>query len=221
MTSQMFIIVVIACVIAVVGVLLRRKFADVQTESREHSALEQSDQHDPLDMNIPLLSAVEQNCLQTLQQVAGAEYYVRNKLTLGEICPSAKKPMQLVDFCLFCKKDSSLSCVVQLQSPSGDHENGIVNTLEKAGVALYQLPRKSSYSILKMRETLQMHLKKPMPSSDEMISTISMQSFRPCPECQSQMNIKRSTSGSYKGALFWVCSAYPQCAGVELYTDQK
>lgn len=216
MPSQMFIFVVIVLFVAIAAILLKRLFADGQTDP-----LQSADQHDSPDLEAPQLSAVEQSCLQTLQQVAGSEYYVRNKLSLGEICPSAKNPEQLVDFSLFCKKETTVSCVVMLQSPSADHESSLAFSLENAGIALYQLPRKSSYSILKMRETLQRHLKKPMPSSDEMISTISMQSFRSCPQCQSQMNIKRSTSGSYKGALFWVCSGYPNCAGVELYTDKR
>ena len=215
MPAQMLIVVVIVCVIAIAFVLLKRLFVGVQTDPWQNP-----DKHDSLDVEIPQLSVVEQSCLQTLQQVAGSEYYIRNKLSLGEICPSAKDPMQLVDFSLFCKKESRVSCVVQLQSPLANHESGMEEAFQQTGIVLYQLPRRSNYSIVNMRETLQLHLKKPMPSSDEMISTISMQSFRPCPQCQSQMNIKRSTSGSYKGALFWVCSAYPDCAGVELYTDK-
>ncbi len=216
MPDQVLIIVVIASVIAIAFVLFKRLFVDVKRAPLQHPG-----QHDALDVEMPQLSAVEQRCLQTLQQVAGSEYYIRNKLTLGELCPSAKNPMQLVDFSLFCKKDHTVVCVLQLQSPSASHESSMAEALQQAGIALYQLPRKSNYSILNMRETLHLHLKTPVPSADEMISTISMQSFRPCPQCQSQMNIKRSKSGAYKGALFWVCSAYPDCDGVELYTDKS
>jgi len=214
MQNQILIIVIVVLVMAVVLVVLKRFLGDAKAERSEHV-------DDTFDVETPQLSAVEQNCLQTLQQVAGAEYYIRHKLTLNEVCPSAKLPQQFVDFSLFCKKDGMARCVVQLQSPTNNLENSMAEALEQAGIVLYPLPRKSSYSILKMRETLQEQLKKPMPSADEMISTISMETFRPCPQCQSQMHLKRSRSGSYKGALFWVCAAYPNCAGVELYTDKS
>ncbi|MDQ6999087.1 MAG: DUF2726 domain-containing protein [Mariprofundus sp.] len=217
MHNQIFIIVMIVLLITVAFVVFKRLLGDVDAGQSEHV-----DQRTALDLEAPQLSTVEQCCLQTLQQVAGTEYYIRHKLTLGEICPSAKSSQQLVDFSLYGKKDSNVHCVVQLQNPATHHEaDALAETLEQAGIALYLLPRKSSYSILKMRETLQEHLKKPIPSSNEMISTISMQSFRSCPQCQSQMKLKRSTSGSYKGALFWVCAAYPDCDGVELYTDKR
>ncbi|PJA31818.1 MAG: hypothetical protein CO187_07325 [Zetaproteobacteria bacterium CG_4_9_14_3_um_filter_53_7] len=171
------------------------------------------------------LSVVEQCCLQTLQQVAGAEFNIRNKVLLSELLNGStlagqqKELLQRLDFVLFSKKFNKPTCAVQLQSLSGNDESRMTELLEQAGVRLYRLPRKSSYSMSAMQKLLQPHLEKPTPSPDEMIATISMTAFRQCKKCHAQMELKRASGGAHKGMLFWVCKGYPQCPGVELYTE--
>jgi len=167
------------------------------------------------------LSIVEQCCLQTLQQVAGAEFDVRNKVALSKLSNSdAGSNHQTLDFVLFSKKSGKPTCVIQLKSPSGDDESTMEQALEQANIALYQLPRRSSYSITDMRDLLHAHIKTPPPSPDEMLATLSMRAFRLCNKCQSQMALKRAKNGPHKGMLFWVCEGYPDvCSGVELYSE--
>jgi len=171
------------------------------------------------------LSVVEQCCLQTLQQVAGAEFNIRSKVLLGDLINANSSggqqvaPQQTLDFVLFSKKSNKPTCVVQLQSLSGNDESPMTRLLELSAITLYRLPRKSSYSISAMQKLLQPHLEKPTPSPDEMIATISMTAFRQCKHCHAPMELKRASGGAHKGMLFWVCKAYPECPGVELYSE--
>lgn len=166
------------------------------------------------------LSVVEQCCLQTLQQVAGEEYHIRSKVALCVVASSHKKDsQQLLDFVLFSKKSSKAACVIQLQSVAQRDESGVEQALLKAGIRLYQLPRKSSYSISSIRLLLDSYLEKPAATPDEMIATISTKAFRQCKKCKSPMALKRASAGPHTGMLFWVCPGYPECASVELYTE--
>lgn len=166
------------------------------------------------------LSVVEQCCLQTLQQVAGSEFNVRSKIKLREIAASqGQTATQLLDFVLFSKSDNKPECVLQLQSPSMHDENEMELSLKRAEIPLYRLPRKSSYSPMKMRQRLKQHIETEPPSPDEMIATISMKAFRLCDRCQSPMDLKRASAGPHKGMLFWVCQKHPHCQNVILYTE--
>ncbi|NWF37713.1 DUF2726 domain-containing protein [Mariprofundus sp. NF] len=166
------------------------------------------------------LSVVEQCCLQTLQQVAGEEYHIRSKVALCAVATSHKKDSQkLLDFVLFSKESSKAACVIQLQSVTQRDESSAEQALLKAGIRLYRLPRKSSYSISSIRQLLDSYLEKPVATPDEMIATISTKAFRQCKKCKSPMVLKRASAGPHTGMLFWVCAEYPECASVELYTE--
>jgi len=163
---------------------------------------------------------VEQCCLQTLQQVAGEEYHIRSKVALCVVASSHKKDaQQQLDFVLFSKKTSKATCVIQLQSVIKQDESAVDTALAKAGIRLYRLPRKSSYSISSIRQLLDSYLEKPAATPDEMIATISTKAFRQCKKCKSLMELKRASAGPHTGMLFWVCAEYPECASVELYTE--
>lgn len=167
------------------------------------------------------LSVVEQCCLQTLQQVAGQEHHIRTKVSPAALSAPADLSRQLVDFVLFSKRGGGPACAIQLKSGKGQDEQEVENTLAKLNIPVYHLPRKSSYSIIEMRELLAAHLEMPPPSPDEMLATVSMQAFRLCSKCDAKMNLKRASSGPHKGMLFWVCTNYPDnCSGVEIYTEQ-
>ncbi|ATX81208.1 Protein of unknown function (DUF2726) [Mariprofundus ferrinatatus] len=167
------------------------------------------------------LSIVEQCCLQTLQQVAGREYNIRNKVSPTALAlDGAEHIRQRLDFVLFGKKSGKPACVVQLKSATNHDETVLDKALADAELPLYRLPRKSSYSFLEISELLAPHLETPSPSPDEMLATISMQAFHVCSKCQSPMSLKRASSGPHKGVLFWVCPGYPgNCSGVELYNE--
>ena len=216
MPDQLLFIVIVTCVVALGLFFYQWNRNSAQSEERDDSHV-----CDAFEIEAPQLSAMEESCLQTLQVVAGAEYFIRKKTTLGEIFPLTEDPQLIVEFTLFRKTDNRAVCVVQLQLQSDNIERKIEESLAHEGVALYRLPRKSSYSILKMRDTLQSHMRQPVPSPEEMIATISMQTFRPCPKCETQMNLRRIKSGPHKGVLFWVCGDSPICEGIELYTDKE
>jgi len=174
---------------------------------------------------VPQLSVVEQCCLQTLQQVAGGEYNIRNKVLLADLVDSSASnrhqpdPQRVLDFVLFNKRNLKPVCVVQLHSPTEMDDRQMEQALEQAGLSLYRLARNSSYSTSDIQELLDIHLEKPVPTPDEMVATISMTAFRQCNKCHNPMALKRASGGPHKGMLFWVCKDYPECSGVELYSE--
>jgi len=215
MPDQTIIIAAIAITLAVVVAVVLIKVL------RKNKGDESSQPIQPM-MQTPSgqLSVVEQCCLQTLQQVAGEEYNIRSKVALCVIAESHKKDaQQLLDFVLFSKKTSKATCVIQLQSVLKHDESAVNAALSRAGISLYRLPRKSSYSISSIRELLESYMEKPVATPDEMIATISTKAFRQCKKCKSPMELKRASGGPHTGMLFWVCIDYPECASVELYTE--
>ncbi len=176
---------------------------------------------------VPQLSIVEQCCLQTLQQVAGSEYNIRNKIMFAEFADSnasnkhQSDPQLVLDFVLFNKRNLKPACVVQLHSPTDIDDSPIEQVLEQAGISLYRLARKSSYSTADIQQLLSSHLERPVPTPDEMVATISMTAFLQCKKCHAQMELKRASGGPHKGMLFWVCKDYPECSGVELYSENR
>ncbi len=52
------------------------------------------------------------------------------------------------------------------------------------------------------------------PSSVQEESASSVPKKRRCPECGSDMVLRKARKGAHAGQLFWGCSRYPQCRGI-------
>jgi len=172
------------------------------------------------------LNEVEIACLKTLTQVAGHEFNIKTHIPLSTIIsPTMMSHLadtdvdSHVDFVLFHPQQGTAIAAIQLRNPSAEHHDKQYDLLKQSGIRVFELRRKTSYSIINMRNTLNPLLQKELPTPDEMIATISMQAFKTCSRCESPMTIKRARSGKHKGTLFWVCNRYPDCRFVALYTE--
>lgn len=198
------------------------------TDTTPQTPSPQTDQDDRAEQNIRL-NSTEKSCLETINSVADREFLIKTKLPLSELVTDnmlsqadaavLQRLTIRADFTLFDKIGDRPTCVIQLQSVSCDHIDKFKRLLAIAGIILLQLPRKSSYSILEMRQTLQPFLKLPPPTPNEMVSTIAMEAMHFCKHCQSRMFLKRAKNGQHQGMLLWVCEQYPGCSGIELFIE--
>ncbi|MFQ5518966.1 MAG: hypothetical protein ACE5E3_03085 [Mariprofundus sp.] len=179
------------------------------------------------------LNEIELACQDTLNAVAGNACDIRPKLILAEVLPKNIAAEQsdierpdieqavlnsVVDFVLFKQGDQAPFCAIQIQNPANIHQEKQRELLTSSDLPVFQLRRKTSYPIIKIQRLVQPWLSAPSVSPDDMVATISMQAFRECKSCNARMHVQRATAGPHKGMLFWVCSKYPQCRSVELYT---
>jgi len=172
------------------------------------------------------LNEVEQACFQRLDEVAGKEFNISSKMPLAELLADRAtdreikkfQSQQAIDFVLFRLNEKTASCAIQLQNPANSFLSSQRKVLEKAGVRVIQLPRKTSYSTVDIRKILLPFLKTPPPSPNEMTATITMEAYQVCKRCKSPMKLKKAKSGKHKGTLFWRCDKYPECRHVELFT---
>ena len=174
------------------------------------------------------LNEVEQACLRTLQSVVGETLQVRCKQPVAALISKqlqprlqslADKQLQHIDFVLVQPQRETAMCAIQLRQPGPEQHQQLFELLNKSGVRVFELRRKSRYSVSALRQLLQPVLQHTPPSPDELAATISMQAFRLCRQCESRMLLKRARSGKHHGTLFWVCSKYPDCRFVELYKE--
>jgi hypothetical protein len=177
-----------------------------------------------------LLTPPELACFNTLHMVAGKEYHVMAKVSLSDIAVVkqgvdktlmervAKKGLRDVDFILCSKDNLAVVCAIELGEASGHRDFTLGDFLHELGILYFRLPVKTSYSMPEIRGMLEPILKERPPTPDEMVATVSMEAFRACKTCKSRMVLKRAKSGKYKGVLFWVCSRYPECKTIELFT---
>jgi len=166
------------------------------------------------------LNEMEQACLDTLQTVVAGDYRIISKAPIAELAAGNGKQANLtVDFALFDDVRQQTTAALWLQQPGSKLQEQQQISVEQAGIPVFRLQRKTSYSILEMRQLLAPLLKKPLPTPDEMVATISMEALYLCQRCQSRMHIKRASSGTQKGTLFWVCEKYPDCRHIEPYAD--
>ncbi len=178
----------------------------------------------------PLLSEPELACFNMLHEVAGKEYHVMAKVSLSDIAivkrgvdrqllERVAREHHHVDFILCAKDSMAVSCAIEIRDAAAESDDiGPADLLEQAGVPVFRLPRKTSYSLKEIRDLLAPFLKEKPPTPDEMVATISMEAYRTCAKCNTRMALKRAKSGKYKGTLFWVCGRYPECRGIELFT---
>ena len=161
-----------------------------------------------------LLTPPELACFNTLHMVAGKEYHVMAKVSLSDIAVVkqgvdkalmervSKKGLRDVDFILCSKDTLSVACAIELGESSGHRDFTLGDFLHELGIPYFLEP----------------FMKERAPTPDEMVATVSMEAFRSCKTCKSRMVLKRAKSGKYKGVLFWVCSRYPECKTIELFT---
>jgi len=177
-----------------------------------------------------LLTPPELACFNTLHTVAGKEYHVMAKVSLSDIAVvkqgtqksllerAAKKGLRDVDFILCSKNSLAVACAIELGEASRHGDMTLGDFLHELGIPYFRLPIKTSYSVPEIRGMLEPFLKEKPPTPDEMVATVSMEAYRACKQCKSRMALKRAKSGKYKGMLFWVCSRYPECKSIELFT---
>ncbi len=180
-----------------------------------------------------LLTEPELACFNTLDSVAGKDYYVMAKVSLSDIAVvkkgvdqtrlkrAAKQGKSHIDFILCDRVTLAVVCAIQLEdvgaASASQKDTRSADLLQEVGVMVFHLPVKTSYSMPEIQQMLTPYLKGQSPSPDEMVATVSMEAFRSCKNCQSRMVLKRAKSGKYKGVLFWVCGRYPKCKTFELF----
>ncbi|MES0371457.1 MAG: DUF2726 domain-containing protein [Mariprofundaceae bacterium] len=180
-----------------------------------------------------LLTEPELACFNTLDSVAGKDYYIMAKVSLSDIAivkkgvdqarlkKMAKQGKSHIDFILCDRVTLAVVCAIELEdasTASGSHKDTrSADLLQDVGVMVFHLPVKTSYSMPEIQQMLTPYLKGQSPSPDEMVATVSMEAFRSCKKCNERMVLKRAKSGKYKGVLFWVCSRYPKCKTFELF----
>lgn len=175
-----------------------------------------------------LLTEPELACFNTLDSVAGKDYYIMAKVSLSDIAVVKKGVDQNrlkkaakshIDFILCDRVTLAVVCAVELEDvgAAAHKDTRSADLLQEVGVKVFHLPVKTSYSMPDIQKMLTPFLKGQSPSPDEMVATVSMEAFRSCKNCQSRMVLKRAKSGKYKGVLFWVCSRYPKCKTFELF----
>jgi hypothetical protein len=171
------------------------------------------------------LNEVEQACFQRLDEVAGREFDISNRVPLAQLLADKAKSrkinndllQQTIDFVLFRRDEQSISYAIQLQNPANGFLSSQRKILEQAGIRVFQLPRKTNYSTVEIRKILSPFLNTPPPSPDQMTATITMEAYRVCKRCNTPMELKRAKTGKHKGTLFWRCRKYPECRHVELF----
>lgn len=180
----------------------------------------------------PLLTPPELACFNILHEVASGEYHVMAKVSLSDVAivkrgvdkevleKVSRQGRRHIDFILCDKEHLGVVCAIELgdAKSSGGKEPTVSEILQQVGIQAFRLPVKTNYSIVEIREILSPYLKQQPPSPDEMVATISMTAFRSCKKCQGRMVLKRARSGKYKGMLFWVCSRFPECRTVDVFT---
>ena len=177
-----------------------------------------------------LLTPPDLACFNTQHTVAGKESHVMAKGSLSDIAVvkqgvdkallerATKKGLRDVDFVLCSKDTLAVACAIELGEASGQGDMTLGGFLRELGIPYFRLPIKTSYSVPEIRGMLEPFLKEKPPTPDEMVATLSMEAFRTCKQCRSRMALKRAKSGKYQGMLFWVCSRYPECKTIELFT---
>lgn len=180
-----------------------------------------------------LLTEPELACFNTLDSVAGKDYYIMAKVSLSDIAivkkgvdqarlkKIAKQGKSHIDFILCDRVTLAVVCAIELEdasaASSSHKDTRSADLLQDVGVMVFHLPVKTSYAMPEIQQMLTPYLKGQSPSPDEMVATVSMEAFRSCKSCQSRMVLKRAKSGKYKGVLFWVCNRYPKCKTFELF----
>jgi len=168
------------------------------------------------------LNEMEQACLKSLTAVVGDDYRVICKVPVAGLV-AGNIPQQhrgaIADFILYDDSGEHAVATIWLHQPDNKRQTEQRRLVENSGIRVFQLQRKTSYSIMEIRSLLEPLLKKPLPSPDELVATISMEALRLCRRCQSRMHIRRAASGPQKGTLFWVCEKHPACRQIELYIE--
>ncbi len=176
-----------------------------------------------------LLTIPELACFNTLDAVAGKDYYIMAKVSLSDIAVVKKGVDQSrlkkaakshIDFVLCDRVTLAVICAIELEdatAAASHKDNRSADLLQEVGVTVFRFPVKTTYSMPEIQQVLAPYLKGQSPSPDEMVATVSMEAFRSCKNCNSRMVLKRAKSGKYKGVLFWVCSQHPKCKTFELF----
>ena len=176
-----------------------------------------------------LLTVPELACFNTLDTVAGKDYYIMAKVSLSDIAVVKKGVDQSrlkkaskshIDFILCDRTTLAVICAIELEdatTAAAHKDTRSADLLQDVGIMVFRLPVKTNYSMPEIQQILTPYLKGQSPSPDEMVATVSMEAFRSCKNCNSRMVLKRAKSGKYKGVLFWVCSQHPKCKTFELF----
>lgn len=148
------------------------------------------------------LSTIERACLHTLQIVANRDCDIRHRVVIGELTGNNDRSVVL-DFVLYGKASGRPLCALLFQSEKRSSAS-IESRLAQNGIALFTLPRRSSYAPLTMRELLKDFVHSPLPTGNRSSIDISAKRIPKCSRCQNEMVRVRSRSDDPR----WKC---PQC----------
>ena len=199
-----------------------------------------------------LLTAHELSLHSALIRALDSQYGVFAKVALANILSidpelpertlgSARERIerQSVDFVL-CEKDGTdILGVIQLEShinaPDGQHrQEGFVDrALKAAGVPVFRLPVKDSYTDQELRieitRSLVLNWDK-SPRQDEPFShngeteisgtNPDSQVLGDCPDCGSSMQVRQVHIGKFAGKHLLICVRYPACKHMRLIKEQ-
>ena len=199
-----------------------------------------------------LLTAHELSLHSALIRALDSQYGVFAKVALANILSidpelpertlgSARERIerQSVDFVL-CEKDGTdILGVIQLEShinaPDVQHrkEGFVDRALKAAGVPVFRLPVKDSYTDQELRieitRSLVLNWNK-IPGQDEPVShsgapeisgtNPDKQVLGDCPDCGSSMQLRQAQIGKFAGKHLLICVRYPACKHMRLIKEQ-
>ena len=199
-----------------------------------------------------LLTAHEQSLHSALIRALDPQYCIFAKVDLSNILSidpelpertlgSARERIerQSVDFVL-CEKDGTdILGIIQLEShinpPDGQHrQEGFVDSaLKAAGVPVFRLPVKDSYTDQELRieitRSLVLNWDK-SPGQEEPVrnggepemsdNSPGIQVLGDCPDCGSSLQMRQAPNGKFAGKHLLICVRYPACKHMRLIREQ-
>jgi very-short-patch-repair endonuclease len=192
----------------------------------------------------PLLSAAEMSFYRVLLQCMDGGSVLFAKVGLGDIVEvdgvrdfrarqgfRNRIDRKHVDF-LVCRNDTLAPVLaIELDDSSHERDRARARDAEKdrilgaAGVPLWRVAARKSYSTSELTETLARHLGQRSPDvppaaapvapasavSTPAAGPVSASSPKICPKCGAAMVLRTSKRGPQAGQQFWGCSGYPNC----------
>jgi len=197
-----------------------------------------------------LCSPAERSFMGALDKIVGERYRIFAKVRLADIIhvqrglsASARQSAfnrisrKHLDFVICDSRDLSIVGAVELDDKSHrktgrqERDQFLDKALEAAGVPIFRVKAKSTYSIKEVSSDLDSAFKMSMgvQSEDNQVSIDAMQvsdekqinettdnsnagtAAPVCPKCGGELIERLATKGQYAGQKFWGCSNFPKC----------
>ncbi len=199
-----------------------------------------SNRHDdmPYQKSGSLFTIAERSFLGVLIKSVGADLNVFGKVRVADVITTVKGinksdrqrafnkiSAKHFDFVLCDKNNLKVLCVVELNDSSHEtperkkRDEFLRDVCEAANMPLIQVDAKRAYSIKRIRSIFADFL----PENGESKKTtevtdllgVDKKQIKMCPECLSNMVIKKARNGKKKGESFWGCNGFPKCRHIE------